>query len=88
MLKKSSLNAVALTLALVGCTGGGGGSGGGGGGESDDQIPDPKGEKCAKDRKEYVNKRLGANATVEALMQHITTDPTAEEFWKNLPKCQ
>lgn len=87
MQKDVVLNAVVLTLALVGCTGGSGSSGGGGG-ESDDQIPDPKEQKCSKERKEYVTQRLGANATVESLMQHITTDPTAEDFWRNLPRCQ
>lgn len=87
MLKKYVQNAVVLTLAFTGCTGGSGNSSGGDG-ESNDQIPGPKGEKCAKERKEYVEERLGANATVEALMQHITTDPTAEDFWRNLPKCR
>lgn len=88
MQKNYVLNAVVLTLALAGCTGGSGSSSGGGGNESDDQIPDPNEQKCSKERKEYVTQRLGANATVESLMQHITTDPTAEEFWKNLPKCR
>lgn len=75
--------AMATIAAMAACSGGGGG--GDNSPNSDDQSTDPK--KCRELRKKYVERLVGANAKVPELMNYITNQNTAENFWRNLPDC-
>lgn len=75
--------AMAIIATMTACSGGGGS--GSDSPASNDQSTTPK--KCRELRKEYVDRVVGANAKVPELMNYITSQSTADDFWRNLPDC-